>query len=355
MTAGRRRSGGRRSRRAGRGVSGVETLLALPILLFVGLGAIQLALVYRAQHALTFGLTEAARAGSLSNADRDAIREGLARGLLPWLHGAGSIADYRVNLMRARAHVVAAQAGGWLRLEQQSPTPASFEDWAEPALDAGGEPIPGLLEIPNDNLVHRASRMRPASGISGMRAGEPVGRVSGQTLADANLLRLRLEYGAPLAVPVVGRLIAATLRAWNGCEPGRASRHGLVALPASGPLASPERRSCAFYGTPGSGPARLPISASATLRMQSPARESDATADAVSGGSDWGGGAELAGAERPPDPGAPPGPDAGAPPVIEAVAAAAPRASFGGSIAGPARAPPTAEPTDPAVCTAPGP
>jgi hypothetical protein len=273
-----------RSRRSGRGVSSVETLLALPILLFVGLGAIQLALVYRAQHALTFALTEAARAGSLSHADPGAVREGLARGLLPWMLGADSIDDYVLNLARARVHVAGAEAAGWLRLEQQSPTAASFQDWAEPALDAGGEPIPGLREIPNDNLVHRAVRMRPASGIAGSRGGEPVGSLSRQTLADANLLRLRLEYGVPLAVPVVGRLIAATLRAWNGCETGSATRIGLIALPAPGALPHPEPRACAFYGGVHTERARLPVSVSATVRMQSPARETDALRPAAGGG-----------------------------------------------------------------------
>lgn len=303
------------------GSSAIETLLALPILLFVGLGALQLGLVYRAQHALTYALTEAARSGTLAHADPASIREGLARGLLPWLLGADSPTEHLANLARAHAHVAEGQASGWLRLRQLSPTADSFHDWAAPALDAAGEPIPSLLEIPNDNLVHRATRTPPASGIGGRRGAEPIGSVSGQTLADANLLRLHLEYGVPLSVPVAGRLIAATLRAWNGCEPGRASRYGALVLPAVGPLARAEPRACAFYGVPGGGRPRLPVSVSATLRMQSPARHWGAALawDLLS----WGGTGHAGGGILPsgggPTPGRGGGSDAaGWPPVAAA-------------------------------------
>ena len=70
-----------------RGVSMIETLIALPILLIVGLGALQFALILQARHALNFALIEAARAGSVEHAEPTAIRTGMARGLLPWLYG----------------------------------------------------------------------------------------------------------------------------------------------------------------------------------------------------------------------------------------------------------------------------
>ena len=64
-----------------RGVSMIETLIALPILLIVGLGALQFALILRARHALNFALIEAARTGSVEHADPTAIRTGLALSL----------------------------------------------------------------------------------------------------------------------------------------------------------------------------------------------------------------------------------------------------------------------------------
>jgi hypothetical protein len=262
-----------------RGATAVESLFALPILLFIGLGVVQIGLLFQARHALGFAVLEAARAGSLAHAAPLAVREGLARGLLPWLHGAADLDDYAINLGRSLEHVLQAEARGRLRLVQVSPTTASFDDWAEPALDAEGATIDGMFEIPNDNLVHRARATMPGTGVSGARAGEPIGRGSGQTLADANLLRLRLDYAVPLSVPVVGRLTAWTLRAWRGCEPPTARTWGALRLDAPSPLYAPDPWACAMLGagTPGAAePARLPVTVSATVRMQTPAREAGA-------------------------------------------------------------------------------
>ncbi len=262
-----------------RGIAAIESLLAVPVLLMVGLGAVQFALVYQARHALGVALHEAARAGSVAHAAPEAIRDGLARGMLPWLQGASDVGELAAGEARARAHVAQAEALGWLRLERQSPTAASFDDWAEPARDRFGEPIEGVREIPNDDLVHRATRALPGSGAAGRRDGEPIGAVSGQTLADANLLRLRMAYGVPLSVPFAGRLLAWALRAWHGCTAGAGRTLGVLRLdapPWSGAARQPI--DCAMLGTGGREPARLPVSLSATVRMQSPAREAGAAA-----------------------------------------------------------------------------
>jgi len=255
-----------------RGLGALEFLLALPILLFVGLGALQFGLVFQAKHALNVALIEAARAGSVAHADPEAVRAGLARGLLPWLYGASDLGEYALNLARSRAHVIEGELLGWIRLEQLSPTAASFEDWSEPARDANGERIAGFREIPNDNLASRAARTLPARGAAGERAGAPIGSASGQTLADANLLQLRLDYGVPLAVPVVGRLVAWTLRARDGCAAPAPRQYGLLAMDAPLPSGLPRLWSCRMYGAADGHRARLPVRSSATIRMQSPAR-----------------------------------------------------------------------------------
>jgi len=268
-----------------RGFSAVETLLALPILLFLGLGAVQFALVYHAKQALNYALIEAARAGSLGHALPEAVETGLAQGLVPYLYGAQDAGERVANLARARTHIALGRAQGWLVLEQLSPTPASFQDWAEPARDAYGVPIDGLLEIPNDNLAVRAVRTSPASGTAGTRAGEPIGNMSGQTLADANLLKLQLVYGVPVTVPVAGRLLSWALRAWDGCAMGQGRRYGALGLgaPSQGP--APRAWACAIYGDPelarsvgevGLGVPRIPVRVDATVRMQTPAREGGA-------------------------------------------------------------------------------
>lgn len=259
-----------RGRRHARGMSAVETLLALPVLLLVAGGALQFGLLMQARHALSHAVHEAARAGTVAHADPAAIEAGLARGLMPWLYGADDLLAFEANLVRARAHVVAERGLGRLRLVVQSPTAASFDDWSAPARDPAGATIDGVREIPNDDLARRALRAVPASGVAGRRNGQPIGLASGQTLSDANLLRLRLELSVPMSVPVVGQLVAVSLRVWHGCAAPAARRLGLVDVgpPAAGPVLRPEM--CAMLGD-GLRP-RLPITVGATLRMQSPAR-----------------------------------------------------------------------------------
>jgi hypothetical protein len=267
-----------RSARMG-GHSAIEMLLAVPILLFVGSGALQFALVFHAKQALNHALVEAVRAGSVAHAAPDAIDRGLARGLVPYLYGAADTGEYVLNLGRAYAHVQAGRLQGWLLLERLAPTPESFADWAQPARDDAGTLLAGLVEIPNDNLSVRILSTQPASGATGHRDAEPIGRTSRQTLADANLLKLHLIYGVPVTVPVAGRLIAWALRAWDGCGRSGARRYGALGLDAPSRSFAPRPWACAFYGLQDRAAPwqpRIPVRLSATIRMQSPARAAGA-------------------------------------------------------------------------------
>jgi hypothetical protein len=113
--------------------------------------------------------------------------------------------------------------------------------------------------------------MQPETGRAGDRAGEPIGASSGQTLNDANLLRLRLDYGVPMVVPVAGRLIAWALAAWDGCTLGTPRRYGALALDAPAMGGLPRPWSCLVHAAPGRP--RMPVRLGATVRMQSPAHE----------------------------------------------------------------------------------
>jgi hypothetical protein len=149
-----------------------------------------------------------------------------------------------------------------------------------------GEPIPGIHEIANDNLDSRRLRMQPASGVAGMAGVEVIGRLSGQTFADANVLRLELVYGLRLVVPVVGPIVVRALARWSGCGrvPAPSSgRFGLLRLHED-PIASAGRDvaswMCHFLllrDEAGREAGRIPIRASATIRMMSPARRSRLT------------------------------------------------------------------------------
>ena len=184
------------------GIAAIETLLATPAVLLLGLTAVQFALVFHARHAIEFAAQEAARTGSVAHASGEAIERGLARGLAPWLYGATAPEDHAAAVGRTLAHLASGQRAGWADWRRIAPTPESFADWAQPARDDDGEPIPGRHEIPNDNLTLRVGGPTPASGIAGYRGEEPIGIASGQTLADANLLKIEFTYGVPLTVPL---------------------------------------------------------------------------------------------------------------------------------------------------------
>lgn len=268
------------ARRSGRqaGASAIELAIALPVLFLLGLGALQWGLVFHARQALEHAVVEAARAGSVGSATMASITTGLARGLLPyWASSPGvrtapgreaAVAAARLELERARAQ-------GWIVLRRIAPTREAFSDWGEAELDGFGRAIPGSTVIPNDSLAF-AQQRNPRTGSAGTHLALPIGSASGQTLTDANLLKLELAYGVPLDVPFVGRVAASLLRRAGGCPP-------------------PERGGCLLLDAPDARGASRPrwlLVASATIRMQSAAR---LEADTPSGTSASGGPVVLPG------------------------------------------------------------
>jgi hypothetical protein len=262
-----------------RGTAFVETLLAVPIVLLLGLGALQWVLLFHARTALEYALLEAARAGSVAQARPDAIEAGLARGLMPFWFGVDATRPWPVAVSASNVQLRQGLAAGWVAWRQLAPTVESFGDWGEPARDAAGYPVPGLVEIPNDSLQWSSLR-HPAGGVAGLRGGEPIGARSQQTLTDANLLKLELRYGVPMTVPLVGRIAVWAMRIVDGCAAPSARRLGAVDLGTPSPAPAPRAWTCAMYLAPdasGTPAPRWPVRASATIRMQSPARRSAMT------------------------------------------------------------------------------
>lgn len=265
---------------AARGFAALETAVALPALLLTGLAVLQFGLVLHARQAVMHSATEGARSGAVGHAAPEAIEQGLARGLSPWLHGAQGHADHRLGVARTRVHLSLGLGAGWVRWRQLSPTERSFEDWAVPSTDENGLPIAGTREIPTDNLGARALRTEPRSGRASAEAGSdetaPIGLSSGQTLADANLLKIEFTYGVPLTVPLAGRMAAWVMRQLDGC--------GSAASPSATPLpgAASQGWRCPFYNARepnGRALARWPVRVAATARLQQPARHAGAVVD----------------------------------------------------------------------------
>jgi len=207
-----------------RGVAMVETVIALPILLAVILGAIQFGLIYEAKATLNHASLQAAREGAVSNAQPQALRSGLARGLLPLYSPESSLQGIATTLARINAEL-ATDA----RIRILNPTREAFEDF--------GEEVDGVTEIPNDHLHTRSTTVGASSGLN---------------IQDANLLRVQITYGYELKVPLVNWFISRVL----------------LGVRSGGSNMDPFEQQLLRR-------MRLPIIATSTVRMQSPARMSD--------------------------------------------------------------------------------
>lgn len=265
-----RRARGRRARAGGAGL--VEWLVAVPVLLMLGLFVAQVAELMVARRVVAHALDEAARAGATGHAGREAIARGFAHGMAPWWYGARSAAELALARERALDRVRREQAAGWIAWSQRSPMRASFVDWGEPAVDDQDRRLGGVVQIARDHLLHAARLRRPASGVARWDGDLAVGRASGQSLVDANVLRLELTYGVPLHVPFANRLLALALRKANGCAavPDRAMLGALTLRTEPPRLPDADAARCRFYEA--ADLPRVPVSLSVTALMQSPAR-----------------------------------------------------------------------------------
>lgn len=202
------------------GVAIVETIIVLPIVLVVILGTIQFALIYQAKATLNHAALQAARAGAVEHAHPEAIRRGLARGLVPLYSPPSSLAGFTATFARVYEDVLQNA-----RIRILNPTLEAFADFSEEAN--------GVREIPNDRLHARSTAVGARSGIN---------------IQDANLLRLEVTYGYELKVPLVNWFITRTLLTLSRHDEYDAFERELL------------RRTL------------LPIVSTSTVRMQTPLR-----------------------------------------------------------------------------------
>lgn len=209
------------ARRRAAGQSMVELLIVAPVVFFLILMVIQLVLLYRMKATLDYAALMAARAGAVSGLDRGDMREAFAKGMMPLYTRKTGRAAIEGALIRTRADLLLHG-----RITVINPTRAAWDEFRERQYD-------GQYALPNDTLAFRSNA---------------VGR-SGVNVQDANLLKVKVEYNAPLVVPFVGWVL------------GGRSRY----LEAGTFESSPLNR---LTG-------RLPIESYAIVRMQSPVRHRD--------------------------------------------------------------------------------
>lgn len=162
-----------------RGQAMVEYLIIFPALLMLVLGAIQFALIYQAKFTLNYATFMAARQGALKNAKITPIKDGLASGMTPlFMRTTGT--PFLDDLAKARVIAMIEVFNPLTtKVEIISPTKAAYD-----ALQQNNQ-------IPNDNLMYRST-----SG-------------DGMSIQDANLLKIRVTYCVRLIVPFVNRVVYA--------------------------------------------------------------------------------------------------------------------------------------------------
>ena len=242
-------------RQSCRGAAVFEWLVSIPIVLIIGLGAMQWVMVIQAKQALHYAVAQGVRHAVREHGNGRAVNDGLAVGLAPfWL----------VPPPAAQGRLSQALSTGWVSWERVHPVPAVFADHGEQARTASGDIVAGDVQVPNDSLRYRDDSLGAASGMS---------------VQEANRFQLALTYGVELSVPVINALTVRILEIIDGCR--AADWLQLVVMR----LGRPERQSvrnwtCGIYrmaDVPGGAPAwRLPVRVQAEGWMQSPLRRSAA-------------------------------------------------------------------------------
>ncbi|HTH39988.1 MAG TPA: TadE/TadG family type IV pilus assembly protein [Rhodocyclaceae bacterium] len=180
--------------RRGRGQALVEYIIILPTLLILVLGAIQFALLYRVKSTLNYATFIGARQGALKNASSLSIKDGIAASMTPLF----TYKDDIPSLLKGRAiSMIEVFNPLTMKVEVLSPTKKMADDFgiADPT-----NPDSKRL-IPNDNLTYRPTTEGGSSGIN---------------VQDANLLKIRVTYCAKLVVPLANVTIYSLVNGIKG-------------------------------------------------------------------------------------------------------------------------------------------
>lgn len=179
-----------------RGQSMTEYVIILPVLLMLVLGSIQFALLYRIKSTLEYAAFVGARQGALKNAKMNSIKDGIAAGMTPLFTFGPDVG----SLLKGRAiGMIEVFNPLTTKVELLNPTSKAADDFAIDDPEDTASPKTKRI-IPNDNLTYRDTGIGATSGVS---------------IQDANLLKIRVTYCAKLIVPLANVTIYSIV---NGIE-----------------------------------------------------------------------------------------------------------------------------------------
>ena len=219
------------------GATLVEFAIVVPTLLFMLLILIQYGLMYHAKSQVNYAAFEAARAGATANANATDIRVAFNRAMTGYYGGGTTTTELATSFAKSVADSALAA-----HIEILSPTRESFDDYNSPRL---ATKLGAGRVIPNANVAFISCPV----DVPGCNAN-PASNTSGQTLLDANLLKLRITYGIPKAkqIPLAGAFMTWALGKLSPADTD-VFRAGLVVA------------------------GRIPVVTHTVMRMQSPAIE----------------------------------------------------------------------------------
>lgn len=182
-----------RNKRRQAGVTLVEFAIVMPFALLFILGIVQLGLLMTARQLVNTATFMAARAGSLQHAQIPKMTDAMTKALIPFYQNT-TISDHLTRLTRALSTAQSDTACGlagpcFLRIEVLNPSAAVFKDYA---MTEGQQDY-----IPNDNLEFRSHAHH--------------GTLSGLTIQDANVLKIKATYGYELKVPLMKTVFGAIM------------------------------------------------------------------------------------------------------------------------------------------------
>jgi uncharacterized membrane protein (UPF0127 family)/Flp pilus assembly protein TadG len=178
-----------------RGSSMIEFTVVGPIISMLGLTVLQYSMLFFAKGQINYAGFMAAREGAMAHADILSVQQAYVRALVPLYGGGQTPAELANSLAKATADLGPNGAGN-LNIELINPTSESFADWNDPALqqalNTGGKRV-----IPNAGQAFKS---------------QAVGATSGQTIQDANIIKLRITQGYLPKIPFVSKLYTTYLK-----------------------------------------------------------------------------------------------------------------------------------------------
>lgn len=181
-------------RSAQRGSAMIEFTVVGPLITLLGLSVLQYGMLFFARTQISYAGFMAAREGATANASIDSAYTAYVRALVP-MYGGGQTPDQLANALAKAAEDIGPNNTGNVNIELLNPTRESFTDWNDAARQAA---------------LHTGSRrVIPNSGQAFKDL--TVGATSGQTIQDANLIKLRITHGYLPKVPLVKDLYTAYL------------------------------------------------------------------------------------------------------------------------------------------------